>query len=255
MTVPASGPIKMVGIFSEKNEDDYSAENIDGETDLSLRGLCSNSHDDTGSGGNIDLNANFADTADGGANLDDAPFAMSEMRNYNHTFVASIHTTTFQPEFRTWVVPYQPVRAGSGFTTSLNSSNNSPTNLGSVTSQGTFTVGGKSGVNLAALYNYDTNQGSDSSNGEKIVLQFHHASGSNFTDSGWTTCKIYSGSSNSGTLVVTLTRSSATSFSSTIQNSANVRATYTFNGTRAFSNHFGTDTTASNNSQHFLEIA
>lgn len=255
MTVPASGPIKMVGIFSEKNEDDYGAENIDGETDLSLRGLCSNSHNDTGSGGNIDLNANFADTADGGANLDDAPFAMSEMRNYNHTFVASIHTTTFQPEFRTWVVPYQPVRAGSGFTTSLNSSNNSPTNLGSVTSQGTFTVGGKSGVNLAALYNYDSNQSSDSSNGEKIVLQFHHASGSNFTDSGWTTCKIYSGSSSSGTLVVTLTRSSATSFSSTIQNSANVRATYTFNGTRAFSNHFGTNTTASNNSQHFLEIA
>ena len=255
MAVPSSGELSMLGIFSEKNEDDYDAANIDGETDLSLRGLCSNSHSDTGSGGNINLNANFADTADGGANLDDAPFAMSEMRNYNHTFVASIHTTTFQPEFRTWVVPYQPVRAGSGFTTSLNSSNNSPTNLGSVTSQGTFTVGGKSGVNLAALYNYDSNQSSDSSNGEKIVLQFHHASGSNFTDSGWTTCKIYSGSSSSGTLVVTLTRSSATSFSSTIQNSANVRATYTFNGTRAFSNHFGTNTTASNNSQHFLEIA
>jgi hypothetical protein len=255
MTVPSSGPIKMVGIFSEKNEDDYGAENIDGETDLSLRGLCSNSHNDTGSGGNINLNANFADTADGGANLDDPPFAMSEMRNYNHTFVASLHTTTFQPEFRTWVVPYQPVRAGSGFTTSLNSSNNSPTNLGSVTSQGTFSIGGKSGVNLASLYNYDSNQSSDSSNGEKIVLQFHHASGSNFTDSGWSTCKIYSGSDNTGTLVVTLTRSSATSFSSTIQNSANVRATYTFNGTRAFSNHFGTDTTASNNSQHFLEIA
>ena len=255
MAVPASGPIKMVGIFSEKNEDDYDAENIDGETDLSLRGLCSNSHNDTGSGGNINLNANFADTADGGANLDDAPFAMGEMKNYNHTFVASIHTTTFQPEFRTFVVPYQPVRAASGFTTSLNSSNNSPTNIGSVTSQGTFTVGGKSGVNLAALYNYDSNQSSDSSNGEKIVLQFHHASGSNFTDSGWTTCKIYSGSSNSGTLVVTLTRSSASSFNSTISNSSNVRATYTFDGTRAFSNHFGTDTTASNNSQHFLEIA
>jgi|TARA_B100001063_G_scaffold230768_1_gene244206 hypothetical protein len=85
MPVPGSGEIKMVGIFSEKNEDDYDAENIDGETDLSLRGLCSNSHNDTGSGGNITLNSNFASTADGGANLTAAPFAMSEMRNYNHT--------------------------------------------------------------------------------------------------------------------------------------------------------------------------
>ena len=255
MAVPGSGEIKMVGIFSEKNEDDYDAENIDGETDLSLRGLCSNSHNDTGSAGNIPLNANFADTADGGANLTVAPFAMSEMRNYNHTFVAALHTTTFQPQFRQWLVPYQPQRAGSGFTTSNNSSNNSPTNMGSVTSAGTFAVGGLTGVNLSAMYNYDTNQTSDANNGEKIILQFHSTGSTNFTDSGWTSCKIYSGSSNSGTLVVTLTRSSATSFNSTITGGGSgTRATYTFNGTRAFSNHFGTDGTASNNSQHFLEI-
>ena len=263
MAVPSSGSLSMLGIFSEKNEDDYGAANIDGENSISLRGLSSDSHDDTGSGGNINNNSdgwlsddNTSDPAQDGSNIQSAPFSMKEFYGYKHNHVAQVilHSTTFQPQFRQWVVPYQPQRAGSGFTTSNNSSNNSPTNMGSVTSQGTFTVGGKSGVNLASLYNYDTNQTSDANNGEKIVLQFHHASGSNFTDSGWTTCKIYSGSSNSGTLVVTLTRSSATSFTSVIQNSANVRATYTFNGTRAFSNHFGTDTTASNNSQHFLEI-
>jgi hypothetical protein len=253
MAVPSSGSINMRGIFSEKNEDDYGAQNMDGETGLSLRGLCSNSHDDTGSGGNINLNANFADTADGGASLDDAPYSMSEFRGYDHDFVASIHTTTFQPVKATWVVPYQPIRHGSGFTTSLNSSNNSPTNMGSVTTQGTFNLGGKTGVNLAALYNF--NDDNDSTNGEKIVLQFHHASGTNFSDTGWSTCKIYNGSSASGTLVVTLTRSSASSYTSVIQNSANVRATYLFNGSRSFSAHFGTDTTASNNDQHFLVIS
>jgi len=264
MAVPSSGELSMFKIGNEKNVNDYN----DGDTEvaddggISLRGLSDDDHTD-GVGGNAENNINsdgwLATTntsGQTGANIQTAPHSMSEFYGYDHDHVAQVilHSTTFQPEFRTWVVPYQPVRAGSGFTTSLNSSNNSPTNLGSVTSQGTFTVGGKSGVNLAALYNYDSNQSSDSSNGEKIVLQFHHASGSNFTDSGWTTCKIYSGSSNSGTLVVTLTRSSASSFNSTIQNSANVRATYTFDGTRAFSNHFGTDTTASNNTQHFLEI-
>ena len=266
MAVPSSGELSMFKIGNEKNVNDYN----DGDTEvaddggISLRGL---SDDDFTDG--VDGNAENAINTDGwlattntsnpaqtGANIQTAPHSMSEFYGYDHDHVAQVilHSTTFQPQFRTFAVPYQPLRAASGFTTSLNASNNSPTNIGSVTSQGTFTVGGKSGVNLASLYNYDTNQTSDANNGEKIVLQFHHASGSNFTDSGWTTCKIYSGSSNSGALVVTLTRSSATSFTSVIQNSANVRATYTFNGTRAFSNHFGTDTTASNNSQHFLEI-
>ena len=54
---------------------------------------------------------------------------------------------------------------------------------------------------------------------------------------------------------MTLTRSSATSFSSTITGGGSgTRALYTFNGTRAFSNHFGTNGTASNNDQHFLEV-
>ena len=50
MAVPSSGEITLVGIFSEKNENDYSAQNIDGESNISLRGLSSNSHSDTSTG-------------------------------------------------------------------------------------------------------------------------------------------------------------------------------------------------------------
>ena len=42
MAVPSSGQLTMVGIFSEKNEDDYSAMTQE-ENNISLRGLSSNS--------------------------------------------------------------------------------------------------------------------------------------------------------------------------------------------------------------------
>jgi len=260
MAVPSSGALSMFKIANEKNVDDYN----DGDTEvaddggISLRGLSDDDFTD-GVNGNVENNINsdgwLATTntsGQTGANIQTAPHSMSEFYGYDDDFVAEIHSTTFQPQKSTWVVPYQPLRHGSGFTTSLNSSNNSPNNIGSVTTQGTFSLGGKTGVNLAALYNF--NDDNNSTNGEKIVLQFHHASGTNFSNTGWSTAKIYNGSSASGTLVVTLTRSSANSFTSVIQNSTNVRATYLFNGSRSFSAHFGTDTTASNNDQHFLLI-
>ena len=50
MAVPSSGEISMVGIFSEKNESDYTAMYPE-ENHISLRGLSSNSHDDS-EGGN-----------------------------------------------------------------------------------------------------------------------------------------------------------------------------------------------------------
>ena len=257
MTVPASGEITMFKIGNEKNQGDYTDDDgeISDDGGISLRGLSSNSHSDTvgGSVGNINLNANSTNKPD-----QTEPHRMSEFHGYDHNAsppITVLHSTTFQPQMREWIVPYQPVRQGSGFTTSNNLSNNAPNNMGSVTSAGTFTVGGLTGVNLSAMYNYDSNKSSDANNGEKIILQFHSSGSTNFADSGWTTCKIYNGSSNSGTLVVTLTRSSATSFSSTITGGGSgTRALYTFNGTRAFSNHFGTDGTASNNDQHFLEI-
>ena len=94
MAVPTSGSISMRGIFSEKNEDDYGAANMDGETGLSLRGLSSNSYSDTSSGGNINLNTGYASSASGGANLVNAPYAISEFRGYDHDAVVTNTTAT-----------------------------------------------------------------------------------------------------------------------------------------------------------------
>ena len=89
MAVPGSGnPITMRGIFSEKNEDDYGADNMDGESNLSLRGLSSNSFSDTSTGGNINLNSAYASSAEGGANLINAPYSISEFRGYDHDAVS-----------------------------------------------------------------------------------------------------------------------------------------------------------------------
>ena len=98
MAVPGSGnPITMRGIFSEKNEDDYGADNMDGESNLSLRGLSSNSFSDTSTGGNIDLNSAYASSAEGGANLINAPYAISEFRGYDHDAVSFSITANNTP--------------------------------------------------------------------------------------------------------------------------------------------------------------
>ena len=85
MAVPSSGTLSMRGIFSEKNEDDYGAANMDGETGLSLRGLSSNSFSDTSTGGNINLNSSSSSNPPNQT----APFAMSEFYGYDHDFVAA----------------------------------------------------------------------------------------------------------------------------------------------------------------------
>ena len=85
MVVPTTGSLSLAAIGNEKNVDDYTSN--DGEMisygNISLRGLSNNNFNDGGVG-NINLNADFADTAAGGANLDDAPYAMSEFRGYDH---------------------------------------------------------------------------------------------------------------------------------------------------------------------------
>ena len=93
MAVPSSGVLSMVKIFSEKNENDYTANNIDGESGLSLRGLSSNSYSDTSSGGNINLNSDSA----GNAPNQSAPYAMSEFYTYDHdaTSITDIPTTNY----------------------------------------------------------------------------------------------------------------------------------------------------------------
>ena len=85
MAVPTTGSLSLLGIFSEKNEDDYTLDNDDGEDSFSLRGLSSNSHNDS-TGGNIDLNLETALVPD-----QIAPHRMSEFYGYNNdVFVPNI---------------------------------------------------------------------------------------------------------------------------------------------------------------------
>ena len=258
MAVPSSGPLSMRGIFSEKNEDDYGAANMDGESNLSLRGLSSNSHSDTSTGGNINLNANFADTADGGADLDDAPYSMSEFYGYDHDYVAEtvLHSTSFQPEKFTHQFPYQPVYHFSGV---VGQYGNYPstTARGSFNSDGSFALGGKTGVALGHFYNY--NISNNSTTGTRVQIVFSATDTSNFANSGWTKLEVYANSSGSGSPLLTLNRADAQFTASGANGTHNRKAKYEWpssghNGSLAFSNHFGTNTTASNNTTHFIKI-
>ena len=81
MAVPSSGTLTMLKIFSEKNENDYDANNADGESSFSLTGLSSNSTNDS-SGGNINLNSDGSPGPDG-----NTPHSMSEFYNYDQDFI------------------------------------------------------------------------------------------------------------------------------------------------------------------------
>ena len=85
MAVPSSGEITMVGLFSEKNEGDYSAMYPE-ENNISLIGLSRNANSDS-DGGDITLNAaSIADTVVGGGLDQAAPHAMSEFYSYDHDY-------------------------------------------------------------------------------------------------------------------------------------------------------------------------
>jgi len=258
MAVPSSGSISMKGIFSEKNEDDYTAANMDGESNLSLRGLSSNSHDDTSTGGNINLNANFADTADGGADLDDAPYGMSEFYGYDHDYVAEtvLHSTSFQPEKFTHQFPYQSLYHFSGV---VGQYGNYPTTTarGSFNSDGNFALGGQTGVALGHFYNYNITN--NTTTGTRIQLLFSCTSSTSFANSGWTKLEVYANSTGTGSPILTLNRADAQFTASGASGTHNRKAKYEWpssghNASRAFSTFFGTDTTASNNTTHFIKI-
>ena len=85
MAVPASGQLTMVGIFSEKNEDDYTAMFAE-ENNISLRGLSSNSHNDS-NGGNMNLNT--SNNPSSNRPDQNAPHQMSEFYSYDHDAVKS----------------------------------------------------------------------------------------------------------------------------------------------------------------------
>ena len=82
MAVPSSGEISMVGIYSEKNESDYTAMYPE-ENNISLLGLSRNNQSDS-DGGNINLNASSTSKPD-----ESAPHAMSEFYGYDHDQVSN----------------------------------------------------------------------------------------------------------------------------------------------------------------------
>ena len=83
MSVPGSGLIRLSGIFSEINEDDYSALNNDGET-LKLSQMFD------GTWGTLNLNSSEYPT-----NIN--PDRMSEFHGYNHTASAALYSYSSSP--------------------------------------------------------------------------------------------------------------------------------------------------------------
>lgn len=80
MAVPGSGTLSLLKIWSEKNENDYTSANQDGESDFSLRGVSSDSHADS-------TNGNYNLKGSGGGNgvqAQAAPYSMSEFYGYDH---------------------------------------------------------------------------------------------------------------------------------------------------------------------------
>ena len=84
MAVPGSGTLSLLQIWSEKNENDYTSNNTDGESNFSLRGLSSNSHDDS-TNGNINLKGSGGGN---GVQAQEAPYSMSEFYGYDHDAVS-----------------------------------------------------------------------------------------------------------------------------------------------------------------------
>lgn len=89
--VPSTGPINVKGIFSELNEDDYTAQNIDGETNVSFTKLTNGTYDTINTDGWSDSTNNTS--GETGSGIASQPHELSEWRGYDHTFSASIWGT------------------------------------------------------------------------------------------------------------------------------------------------------------------
>ena len=88
MAVPGSGELKLIGIYSEKNESDYTSFNPDGATDISLRGLSDDSFDDSSEVSSGDQNINLANVSANRPNGSE-PHSMSEFYDYDHDYIYS----------------------------------------------------------------------------------------------------------------------------------------------------------------------
>ena len=82
MPVPSSGQINLEGIFSEMNEDDYAAQNIDGETNVSFTKLSNGTYNTI----NTTYGWTGSDNTSGetGSGITANPKKISEWRGYDH---------------------------------------------------------------------------------------------------------------------------------------------------------------------------
>jgi hypothetical protein len=264
MAVPSSGSLSLFGIANEKNVGDYTDDDTESQDygGISLRGVSNNSFDDFGTG-NIDINTDgwlSDDNTSGqtGANIASEPYSMSEFYGYDHDHVAEVtlHSTSFQPEKFTHQFPYQSLYHFSGV---VGQYGNYPstTARGSFNSDGNFTLGGKTGVALGHFYNYNITN--NTTTGTRIQLLFSCTSDTSFANSGWTKLEVYANSTGTGSPILTLNRADAQFTASGASGTHNRKAKYEWpssghNASRAFSTFFGTDTTASNNTTHFIKI-
>ena len=181
---------------------------------------------------------------------------MSFSEWYGASAETVLHSSSFQPQKATHQFPYQPLYHFSGFRTSKG---NYPglTEFGSINSEGSFSLGGKTGVAIGQFYNYNINN--SSTTGTRYQILFSATSSTNFANSGWTKLEVYASSDGSGSVILTLNRADA-SFSATGTSGTHGRkARYLwpsggFTGSNAFSTFFGTSTTASSNTTHFIKI-
>jgi len=88
--VPSTGQINVKGIFSEINEDDYTAQNIDGETNVSFTKLTNGTYGTINTSGWSDTTNNTS--GETGANIASQPHELSEWRGYDHTFAPATLT-------------------------------------------------------------------------------------------------------------------------------------------------------------------
>ncbi len=177
--------------------------------------------------------------------------SMSFSEWYGASAETVLHSTSFQPQKATHQFPYQPLYHFSGFrgTKGLYPGT---TYFGSINSEGSFALGGKTGVAIGLIYNYNITN--DSTNGTKIRITFHATSTSNFANSGWTKLELYASSDGSGSVLLTLNRADGSFVASGTNSSYGRVAQYEWSATRAFSTFFGTSTTASSNTTHFIKI-
>ena len=236
MAVPSTGELSLKKIANEKNDNDYNSTDTEmvQNGNISLRGLSSNSHNDSG-GGNINLNADSTSKPN-----QSAPHEMSEFYGYDHDYVASFHTTTLSVG----------TDGGYGFAESGFRYQSAGTDLGSL-GDATLTYNGRATTITILSGQYTSSTASSGTVQLKISDDLASSSPPN---SGWTSIKFYwDQTNNSGSPDETLTRSSATYTASGGVGSAYATWEWSVSGGTPYNTWFGS-TSGGVSITHFVEM-